>query len=63
MKRNSRKHPTKRNEFPSAELRRARMLAYLDASSDAFKSQLEKAEQLGRKANGLLAGPIAKSGN
>lgn len=63
MKRNSRKHPTKRNEFPCAELRRSRMLTYLDVSREAFKSQLKRAGQLGSKANGLLAGPIAKSGN
>lgn len=60
MKRTSKKNPAKSDEFPNAELRRTRMLAYLNASRDALKCRLEKAAQLGTKANGLLAGPTMK---
>lgn len=63
MKRSSKKSPARLDEFPDAALRHARMRTYLDASRDAFKCRLGKAEQLGMKANGLLAGPVAKSGN
>lgn len=61
MKQTSKKHPEKSDDFPNAELRNARMLSYLDASRDAFKCRLEKATQLGVRANGVLAGPTAKS--
>lgn len=61
MKRTSKKHLVKSDDFPNAELRNARMLAYLDASWDAFKCRLEKAAPLGVRANGVLAGPSAKN--
>lgn len=63
MKRISKKRSPGLDEFPCAELRHVRMLAYLDASRDTFKNRVEKAAHLGNKANGLLAGPTANSKN
>lgn len=61
MTRTANKRPAKSDAFPSAELRRARMLAYLDASRDDFKRRLETVSRSGIKTDGLLAGPSAKN--
>lgn len=62
MKQTSKKRSVILDDFPNAELRRERMLAYLDASKDDFRCRLEKAAQLSIKVSGVLAGPTVKSG-